>query len=166
MIVSLKLAHKAYLEKGGQVTDFLTFREILGRFNEIVMERVIVEMETFDMGCNLSTLSIVRRKNRNKTPHVNWKKSNKLKAEILARGGTLYYPETSPDGERWLVFFNPKFYIRFYWKKSSCQIQNKTAYQFKTTRGKKGNKALLARTLKGDPLGVSRFPLVKTLPRP
>lgn len=91
--------------------------------------------------------------------YIDWGKSNKRKAEILARGGTLYseYWEhngvilepsaTIPvdavkknnGGEKWVIHYNDTFYLNWAWGKDSHskRTKNITRYSFVPTRANK-----------------------------
>ena len=93
----------------------------------------ILEGREFNMGNNLSTLSIIRR---DRDPRYN--------------------SETG-EGVKWYVYHTDEFYCKYYWKKGKCKIKNKSVYRFDPTRGIKGNKEKLITLLKEDELAYLKF---------
>ena len=116
----------------------------------------ILEGREFNMGNNLSTLSIIRRDRDPRSPRIDWGESNKYKAELLQAGEALYDSITEL-GSKWYVYHTDEFYCKYYWKKGKCKIKNKSVYRFDPTRGIKGNKEKLITLLKEDDLAYLKF---------
>lgn len=147
--------YKFYTKQGGILSQ-TTFSEICQEFNQMVMDEIILQGGVFDMGNNLSTLSIGRIKRNYSNRQVDWQASNKLKEELLSEGKELYDSETG-EGHKWLVYFTNTWYCRFYWNKGKCKVPNKSAYRFTATRGDVGNKTKLKELLRSDDLAYLRF---------
>ena len=110
----------------------------------------------FNMGSNLSTLSIIRRERDPRSPRINWGESNKYKKELLEESKNLYDSKTG-KGENWYIYYTDPFYCKYYWRKGKCVIKNKSVYRFDATRGVKGNKEKLINLLKEDDLAYLKF---------
>ena len=128
---------------------------IIQEFNIMIMD-YILEGKEFNMGNNLSTLSIIRRDRDPRSPRIDWGESNKYKKELLEEGQLLYNSETG-KGVKWHIYHTDKFYCKYYWRKSKCKIKNKSVYRFDATRGIKGNKEKLITLLKKDELAYLKF---------
>lgn len=143
-----------YCENVEQI-DKTTFKDICFDFNEDVIH-MLLDGGEFNMGNNLSTISIARmdRDPRNKV--IDWAESNKYKEELKMAGEMLYDSETG-DGVRWHIYYTDEYYCKYYWYKGRCKVKNKSVYRFNATRGIKGNKEKLTRLLKNDDLAYLRF---------
>lgn len=149
-------AYQEYLLHGGTV-DIETYMLIVEEFNCEVMDLVITQGVRFEMGSNLSGLSILRIPINNKKPPVDWKASNENKAKLIAEG-RIPKNEHNPNGENWLIFITEvDHYMRFYWNKKACTIPGYSAYRFDATRGAKGNKTKLTQLLKTDPFAEFNY---------
>ena len=146
-LVDIYLWYKAH---GGTLQKPL-FKNLCQDFNIHIMNHIIYEYGSFDMGNNLSTLSILRIKRNHNKPQVDWKASNEYKQELLDEGKKLFDPETG-EGEEWLIYHTDPWYCRFYWKKYHAKFKNKLAYRFRATRGPKGNKRKLKDFLNANSL--------------
>jgi hypothetical protein len=146
--------YKEYTLKHGAV-DKKVFRDICEEFNIEIMEDVL-NGSTFNMGNNLSTLSIVRKERDPRNPKVDWGESNKYKQELLDNNEQLYDAETG-KGVKWHIYYTDGYYCKFYWRKGKCRIPNKSVYRFDATRGIKGNKERLINLLKTDELAYLKF---------
>jgi|TARA_A100001391_G_scaffold100558_1_gene66841 hypothetical protein len=135
--------------------DKTIFKAICSDFNIKTVEDIL-EGGTFNMGNNLSTLSIRRTERDPRSPRIDWGESNKYKKELLENGKTLYSKHTE-KGVKWYIYYTDKFYCRYYWNKGKCRIPNKSAYRFTPTRGLKGNKEKLINLLKTDDLAYLKF---------
>ncbi len=132
------------------------YKNICQDFNIAIMDHIIYDAGTFDMGYNLSTISILRIKRNFKNPQVDWAASNEYKEELLKQGKELYSKD-NPDGIKWFIYHDEDWYCRFYWKKSFCKVKNKSAYKFIATRGKKGNKRKLKDHLKHNDINYLKY---------
>ena len=144
-----------YIEEYNETVDKNTFKKICEEFNIEIID-AILDGKTFDMGNNLSTLSIRRVDRDPRTPRVDWGESIKYRKELEASGVDLYNASTG-KGEKWYIYYTDKFYCKYYWKKGKCRIPNKSVYRFTPTRGLKGNKEKLIHILKTDDLAYLKF---------
>jgi hypothetical protein len=147
-----------YLEKGGTL-PYSEYREACSAFNEAVADSIVAG-KVFNPGHNLGEISVVRIERNYDKPRVDWAESERLKAEILARGGT---PREAgeQDGEDWFVYFTDDWFCRFYWNKKACTISHKTLYSFHATRGHKGVKTKLVQRLRTNPLAYRSFRFIE-----
>ena len=146
--------YKEYCKENTKV-DQLTFSNICSDFNIMVIEQLL-EGKEFNMGNNLSTLSIIRRDRDPRSPRIDWGESNKYKQELLDEGQELYNQETD-KGVKWHIYHTDEFYCKYYWRKGKCKVPNKSVYRFDATRGIKGNKDKLISLLKDDELAYLKF---------
>lgn len=113
------------------------FKRILNAcFKHIVNE--ILDGKIVKLGQRLGELSIKKVKRvfkEGKKPKIDWGATNKYKKET---------------GENKLIYFTDDYWYRFYWKKISCQIPNKTVYSFHPTKGPEGNTKRLTKKIKED----------------
>lgn len=147
--------YKFYKDQGGILSKEI-FYTLCQEFNQRVMEEIILEGYRFNLGENLSTISIGRIKRNYKNKQIDWAASKKLKQELLDEGKKLYDDKTG-EGHEWLIYYTNEWYCRFYWNKGKCTVPNKTAYKFVATRGKKGNKTKLKNLLNEDDLAYLKF---------
>ena len=147
--------YKDYKTSVDSLIDAKTFRDICSDFNIIIFD-YILEGKEFNMGSNLSTLSIIRRERDPRSPRIDWGESNKYKKELLEEGKDLYNSKTG-KGENWYIYYTDPFYCKYYWRKGKCVIKNKSVYRFDATRGVKGNKEKLINLLKEDDLAYLKF---------
>ena len=131
------------------------FRDICQEFNMMIFD-YILEGGSFNMGFNLSTLSVVRIERNPSKPVIDWGESNKYKKELLDNNEKLY-DHVSELGKKWYIYYTDPFYCRYYWRKGKCSVPNKSAYRFDATRGIKGNKEKLINILKEDDLAYLKF---------
>ena len=73
-----------YIEEYNETVDKNTFKKICEEFNIEIID-AILDGKTFDMGNNLSTLSIRRVDRDPRTPRVDWGESIKYRKELEAR---------------------------------------------------------------------------------
>ena len=131
------------------------FRSICSEFNISIID-YLLEGNKFDMGSNMSSLSVVRVDRDPRSPKVDWGESLKYRKELEADGSELYDSLTG-KGEKWHIYYTDNFYCKYYWKKGKCRIPNKSVYKFTPTRGLKGNKEKLTNMLKLDDLAYLKF---------
>ena len=155
MSYTLRDVYKAYSRECSKPVDSLTFRDICSQFNIGIMD-YILEGKEFNMGNNLSTISITRHDRDPRNPRIDWGESNKYRKELLAEGKDIYDPETG-KGEQWFIYHTDAFYCKFYWNKGRCKVKNKSVYRFDATRGIKGNKEKLIKLLNEDELAYLKF---------
>ena len=135
--------------------DKSLFTNVCHEFNMLIID-YILEGKEFNMGNNLSTLSIVRRDRDPRSPRLDWGESNKYKKQLLEEGQLLYNAKTG-KGVKWHIYHTDEFYCKYYWRKGKCKIKNKSVYRFDATRGIKGNKEKLITLLKEDDLAYLKF---------
>ena len=155
MSYTLKDIYIDYQKEYFDVIDKTTYTDIIHQFNMMIMD-YILDGKEFNMGNNLSTLSIVRRDRDPRSPRIDWGESNKYKKELLEEGQNLYDPETD-TGVKWHIYYTDEFYCKYYWRKGKCKVPNKSVYRFDATRGIKGNKEKLIALLKEDDLAYLKF---------
>ena len=131
------------------------FKDICSEFNIHIIEEIL-EGGEFNMGNNLSTLSIKRVDRDPRSPRVDWAESNKYKNELMEASTPLYDHKTG-SGTKWHVYYTDEYYCKYYWKKGKCRVPNKSVYRFTPTRGLKGNKEKLIHMLKSDELAYLKF---------
>ncbi len=143
-----------YCENVEQI-DKTMFKDICFDFNEEVID-MLLDGGEFNMGSNLSTISIVKMDRDPRNRVIDWAESNKYKEELKTAGEMLYDANTG-DGVRWHIYYTDEYYCKYYWYKGRCKVKNKSVYRFDATRGVKGNKEKLTRLLKEDDLAYLRF---------
>jgi len=85
MSYTLRDVYKEYSKECKNPIDSLTFRDICSDFNIGIMD-YILEGKEFNMGSNLSTISITRHDRDPRNPRIDWGESNKYRKELLAEG--------------------------------------------------------------------------------
>ena len=137
-----------------------TFSDIYNKYNkehgDIDKSLFTDVCHEFNMGNNLSTLSIIRKDRDPRSPRLDWGESNKYKKQLLEEGQLLYNAKTG-KGVKWHIYHTDEFYCKYYWRKGKCKIKNKSVYRFDATRGIKGNKEKLITLLKEDDLAYLKF---------
>ena len=88
MNYTLESIYKEYI-KDHESIDKKIFRDLCESFNIEVIEDIL-EGQTFNMGSNLSSLSIVKMERDPRNPKIDWGESNKYKKELLEQGEALY----------------------------------------------------------------------------
>tara|TARA_R110002110_G_scaffold219529_2_gene433554 strand:+ start:376 stop:849 length:474 start_codon:yes stop_codon:yes gene_type:complete len=154
MIHTFSDIYNNYVKEHGNVEKSL-FTNVCHEFNMLIID-YILEGKEFNMGNNLSTLSIIKRDRDPRSPRLDWGESNKYKKQLLEEGQLLYNAETG-KGIKWHIYHTDEFYCRYYWRKGKCKIKNKSVYRFDATRGIKGNKEKLVALLKTDDLAYLKF---------
>jgi len=154
MNFTFKDIHASYEETYEEVDKSL-FTDICHEFNMLIL-KYILDGKSFNMGNNLSSLSIIRRERDPRSPRIDWGESNKYKQELLEEGQDLYDNITG-KGVKWHIYHTDSFYCKFYWNKGKCKVKNKSVYRFDATRGIKGNKEKLINLLKEDDLAYLKF---------
>ena len=155
MLYTLKDIYENYVKDSNDTIDKNIYTSIVQEFNIMIID-YILEGKEFNMGNNLSTLSIIRRERDPRSPRLDWGESNKYKKELLEEGQGLYDANTG-KGVRWHIYHTDEFYCKYYWRKGKCKIPNKSVYRFDATRGLKGNKERLIHLLKKDDLAYLKF---------
>jgi hypothetical protein len=135
--------------------DRALFKNICTEFNVLIMDHLL-EGKEFNLGHNLSTISVVRKERNPNHPRVDWGESNKYKKELIEQNVELYDKDAGV-GLKWHIYHTDSFYCKFYWRKGKCSVPNKSVYRFDATRGIKGNKEKLINLLKVDDLAYLMF---------
>ena len=138
-----------------EAIDKNLFKEICFDFNEMVID-MILDGGEFNMGNNLSTISILRMDRDPQRRVIDWVESNKYKAELVKKKIKLYDVSTG-EGTKWHIYYTDEYYCKYYWYKGRCKVKNKSVYRFDASRGIKGNKEKLTRLLQNDDLAYLRF---------
>ena len=154
MAYTLTNIYDSYVVDKGLI-DKTLFKNICSEFNVMIMD-YILEGKEFNMGHNLSAISIVRKDRDPRSPRVDWGESNKYKKELLDKKESLYNQE-SGFGTKWHIYHTDSFYCKYYWRKGKCSVPNKSVYRFDATRGVKGNKEKLISLLNEDDLAYLTF---------
>ena len=152
---TIKDIHKDYLKHVEDPIETRLFKQLCEEFNMQVID-IILDGKEFNMGSNMSSLSVMRIERNPSKPTIDWWESNKYKQELLSQGKELYNAETE-KGEKWFIYYTDPWYCKYHWKKSKCKISNKSAYRFTPTRGIKGNKEKLTKLLKDNEIAYLRF---------
>lgn len=135
-----------YYKKIHPTTDMLNsrYKKILyACFKQIVEE--LLNGNTVKLGQRLGEVGIKKVKRSFDKPKVNWYETIKLKKQGIKKR----------------VFYTDDYWYKFYWKKKSCQIPNKTVYSFQITKGPNGNRKKLANRLKSDEFAYLLYPELK-----
>ena len=74
---TLQNIYEDYVEEYNEIDKSL-FKDICEEFNIMIMD-YILDGKEFNMGNNLSTLSIIRRDRDPRSPRLDWGESNKYK---------------------------------------------------------------------------------------
>ena len=151
----LKDIYNSYQNECNNTVDKQTYVDVVQEFNIMIVE-YLLEGKEFNMGNNLSSLSIIRRERDPRSPRIDWGESNKYKQELLEENQDLYNNITG-KGVKWHIYHTDEFYCKYYWRKGKCKIPNKSVYRFDATRGIKGNKEKLINLLKEDDLAYLKF---------
>jgi hypothetical protein len=154
MNFTFKDIHASYENYYEEINKSL-FTAICHEFNMLILD-YILDGKDFNMGNNLSSLSIIRRERDPRSPRIDWGESNKYKKELLEEDQDLYDNITG-KGVKWHIYHTDSFYCKYYWNKGKCKVKNKSVYRFDATRGIKGNKEKLINLLKEDDLAYLKF---------
>lgn len=121
------------------------YKAIIAEYHKKISNLILGGL-VYEMPSEICTIKVIENKRKisinekgNIVGATNWGDSLKLKAEILARGGTLYKEEkhkdgtiTNNSGEKWLCYHTDDSY--FIWIKiSSIKLHNAMKYSFEPT---------------------------------
>lgn len=150
------------------------FKEIIYRFNIKVSDEIIYKGYTFRPGFGIGNCRIKKvATDRRIKKRLNWNESNKLKKEILLKGG-IPFKVTKRDengkaledngGEKWFIYFNGAFDYLWHWSKKTANALNVPYYKFRPTKynntvngGKLGNVNKLKQLVTSDSPLLSNF---------
>jgi hypothetical protein len=118
------------------------FISIIGLFNTKIIDKILTGY-IFHLGYSLSYIKIKAKDvSTRKKKKVDWGTSNKLKKEILERGGIPFEVIertedgkilTTNNGEHWLNYHNKQIEYLWHWAKGRAPFANKFFYKFKPT---------------------------------
>lgn len=109
------------------------YKKVVNECYKFIVD-TILEGNTVKLGQRLGEVRIQKHKRTYKKPRINWAETMILKKQGIKK----------------LVYYTDDWWFKWYWKKNSCQIPNKTVYSFTPTKGPNGIKAKLAKKLKSD----------------
>src|SRR5574343_247783 len=116
------------------------FKETIYKFNNKISDEIIFKGYCFELGFRLGWIKIKKLDvSTRKKKKINWGESNKLKAEILAKGGLpfkAYYDDNKTligdnGGEKWHIYHSNKYDCLFYWAKKHANAENVPYYKFR-----------------------------------
>jgi len=110
---------------------------IVKEANPLIVDEIIKGKE-FHMGYNLASIMVIHKKRcitKRARSAIDWGKSNKLKAQLIAEGKTPFNKETAPDGEKWFIYQEGSHGNYFRWVKKNVKIENSPIYKFKPVTG-------------------------------
>lgn len=125
------------------VTESRYKKVLYACFKQIVEE--MLNGNVVKLGQRLGEMGIKKVKRTYEKPVVNWFETMELRKQGIKK----------------VVFFTDDYWYRFYWKKKSCQIPNKTVYCFQITKGPNGNRKKLVDRLKSDEFAYLLYPELK-----
>lgn len=127
------------------------FKEIIYRFNTKISDEVIYKGYVFRPGFGIGNTRIKKVKTDLRVKkRINWNESNKLKKDIIARGGLpfavterdeLGKPTANNGGEMWFVYFETMFDYLWHWGKKHANALNIAYYKFRPTKYNNTSKA-------------------------
>jgi hypothetical protein len=152
----LKKSNKELDEVNKSEMDKDLFKEIIYRFNTKLSDEIIYRGYIFRPGFGIGNTRIKKvRTDLRVKKRINWCESNKIKKEIIARGGIPFKVTLRDDlgkivedngGEKWFVYFNTDFDYLWHWGKKTATAINVPYYKFRPTKynntskeGKLGN---------------------------
>ena len=94
--------YKNYAKDVDSSIDSTVFRMLCSEFNMDIIDHIL-EGYMFNMGNQLSNISVKRVIRDNAKPTIDWGASNKYKKELLDQGEDLYNKETG-QGTKWYIF--------------------------------------------------------------
>ena len=131
------------------------FKEVLRSYNDSLTDILIEDgkVNLYRMSC----LQIVRLKTNPTTVKVDWNQSLKLKQSIIDSGGKLW---DGKEGEKWVTYFDQKWYPLFHWDKKTqaFRVKNRLLFTIKVARGATGPKEKLKKKLRSDDMAYLKYP--------
>lgn len=118
-------------------------------FNNIAFDEVLMRGLSLKLGSNLSELAIKRIERNFNKPLVDHVRTN-AEAPKDENGKALY-----------AIYHTDGWYPRFYWRKSSTKIKNKTAYKAKLIRGVNSKNQKMFKAFREDNEIPLLFPITK-----
>lgn len=118
---TLRDVYKFYVNEVGKenALPYTTFRKLNDEKSKLVVEKVLLETETYKIPCNLGEVRISKRKLNvtNRILKVDWATTKKI-------GKKVYHLNEHRNGYRYKIL----------WSKTKSKIENKTVYHFKPCR--------------------------------
>jgi hypothetical protein len=118
---TLRDVYKFYVKEVGKenALSYKVFRKLNDEKSELLVNRILVDSETFRVPCNLGEIRISKRRLNvsSKVLKVDWETTKKI-------GKKVYHLNEHRNGYRYKVL----------WSKSKSKIENKTVYHFKPCR--------------------------------
>ncbi len=152
--------YKFFKKKYGKLCTKAQFSEVLKKYNTAFMTLAIEEGHKMSIGGTLGHIEVVK-KNRRKRGELclqpNFPESNRIKAEIIARGGTPYESYRDEDGivignnggEKWLVYYTDPYWFDIKWMR--YKFAGKSHYLMEFDPGKLPKRELLPRFTTNNP---------------
>lgn len=149
--------YNLYKERGG-ILSYEKFKEIIFSYNKKVTDEIISTGKVLMLRSHLGFLGVAKYKKKftlnedgNLVGAINWKESNKLKAEIEARGETPYQAYKDENGKiignnggvKWLCYHMNEY--TFGWTYSSSMYlsnSGNTVFKITWTNSKKLSKSI------------------------
>lgn len=128
--------YEYYKKQGeGPKVNYLTFREVISRFNKRASDAVIFG-QVLNLGARLGYVLIKKIRRNYEKPVPDWGESKRVK-EALVASGQVPKDQDHPEGENWIVYYTDPWYLRWAWvKKRVCRVKNQTVYKFLPTANK------------------------------
>jgi hypothetical protein len=123
---TLEIMYDTFSEK--ERVSYSEFKKVLDLFN-LKASEAISQGETLKTA--IGYIQVIRTRRSVKTSTPNWEESNKLRKEIIEKGGTPYNKLKHPEGEEWLIFHTHPFVYKTQWN-SVKYIKNSVFYNLKT----------------------------------
>ena len=117
------------------------FSKLCREHNKMVFD-MLREGGKYDMGHRLASLRIIAVK---RNPTTRRKDVEAIKKHLEETGKLID------------IYFTDDFYVRHYWEKSSCTVKHRTYWEFKPSRGAAGNRTLLSKLMRAEPLTYLNF---------
>lgn len=112
------------------LVDEKTHTAILNLFNSGISDEILTGY-VFPMGHGMSYIRIRRVDNQKRRKRIDWGTSNKIKTQIISKGGTPLKGDN--NGIPWLVHISKEIDFFWYWRKANCVVPNKSYFKFKPT---------------------------------
>lgn len=138
-IVHTSLKHEKSIKS--KIIKATIYKKIISKFNAKVIDKIIYDNYYFSINPLFGSIGVVQNENKNLRP--DWGRSNKLRQEIIDRGGIPYIKEEAEKdpnykGEKWLVYHpSIDFFIQWHTKYVAKKYNPVLGdYKFKPARGK------------------------------
>lgn len=119
------------------------FKEVIHQFNTKISDEIVFKGYCFELGFRLGWIKIKKLDvSLRKKKKIDWGKSNKRKAEIIAEGKLpfkAFYDEHlnlvgDNGGEKWHIYHENKYDCLWHWAKKHANAENVPYYKFRPTR--------------------------------